>query len=937
MRWVASTIDALGHITSYGYDALNRQLSVTDALNQTTSFAYDKVGDVVSVTDALGRTTSYTYDNLNRQVATTDALGQTKLVAYDAVNNVVGLTDKLGQVTSFTYDTLNRRTKITDPLGHAQTTVYDSVGNTLSITDGLGNKTAYTYDALNRNVKVTDAKGGITSTNYDAVGNLVQIADSVGNATNYAYDALDRLITDTNQLGFSRHYTYDAVGNEVEMVDRNGRKTTYGYDNLNRNTSENWIDSTRASVRAIGYTYDAVGRLITESDPDSQYTFGYDAVDRITSIDNTGTTGSPAVVFTYAYDAVSNLISVAERINGTNSGQTNYTYDLLNRTTRITQSGTGVQSKRVDLTYNKVDLMTSLTRFSDLGGMNLVATTSYTYNNNQKLVQLAHTKGATNLDSFDYTYDSANRLTKIASTLDGSVDYTYDATNQLTGADYNTSQTDEAYTYDANGNRTNGGYQTGTNNQLLTDGHYTYQYDREGNRTQRTEIATGKVTEYVWDYHDRLTSVLFKDASGTVTKTISYTYDVNNQRIGKKIDGVVAERYVYDGANIALVFDGAGVQTHRYLYGAGVDQILADERGGTVVSALSGAEVWALVDNLGTVRDVVDSSGVVLNHINYDSFGKIVNQSNPSVVFRYGYTGREQDNETGLDYYRARYYDSAVGRFISEDPIGFNAGDANLTRYVGNSPTNFIDPDGYKGVPPTPKTTPTITPVPKITPAIPKTTPGILPKILPFLKKLPFGQLINILDTEPVLDSPNRERDAINQSQPVPDPNCSVEERKKEEEKRKKKCKSGKFLYRGDSRNPYEATQETGEVIFVNGFTPRGTNANFENHVNFKPQDTAFISTSKDKQVGIDYATDFRKREGYLYLICDPGEALGKNIRRDAQTIYNNKKYGGRHPFAYQKEIAFKGGIPTEYVINATHYSQNQKSGSVFFNPNYNP
>jgi hypothetical protein len=91
------------------------------------------------------------------------------------------------------------------------------------------------------------------------------------------------------------------------------------------------------------------------------------------------------------------------------------------------------------------------------------------------------------------------------------------------------------------------------------------------------------LTSSNWDYRNRLSSVVFKDAGGNVVKSIAYTYDVSDRRISKKIDGVVAERYVYDGENIALVFDGAGVQTHRYLYGAGVDQILADERGGSVV------------------------------------------------------------------------------------------------------------------------------------------------------------------------------------------------------------------------------------------------------------------------------------------------------------------------------------------------------------------
>jgi RHS repeat-associated protein len=300
------------------------------------------------------------------------------------------------------------------------------------------------------------------------------------------------------------------------------------------------------------------------------------------------------------------------------------------------------------------------------------------------LQTLTHKHGGNTLASYGLTYDNANRIIQSSGT-DGTQDYSYESTNQLTVATH-TTQTDEAYSYDANGNRTNSGSSTGTNNQLLTDGTYNYEYDGEGNRTKRTEIGTGKVTEYVWDYRNRLTSVLFKDAGGNVTKTIQYTYDVNDRRIGKQIDGVTTERYVYDGSNIALVFDGTGTQTHRYLYGVGVDQVLADERGGTVV--------WALSDNQGTVRDIVDGNGTILNNVVYDSFGQVVSQSDATVEFRYGYTGREQDNETGLDYYRARYYDASNGRFISEDPLGFSAGDSNLTRYVGNNVVNFVDPSG---------------------------------------------------------------------------------------------------------------------------------------------------------------------------------------------------------------------------------------------------
>jgi RHS repeat-associated protein len=96
-------------------------------------------------------------------------------------------------------------------------------------------------------------------------------------------------------------------------------------------------------------------------------------------------------------------------------------------------------------------------------------------------------------------------------------------------------------------------------------------------------------------------------------------------------------------------------------------------------------------------QDLLDGNGAIISHISYDSFGRVISNTG-NIDFRYGYTGREADSETGLDYYRARYYDSEVGGFISEDPIGFSAGDTNLRRYVGNSPTNFVDPSGLDAV-----------------------------------------------------------------------------------------------------------------------------------------------------------------------------------------------------------------------------------------------
>jgi RHS repeat-associated protein len=104
-----------------------------------------------------------------------------------------------------------------------------------------------------------------------------------------------------------------------------------------------------------------------------------------------------------------------------------------------------------------------------------------------------------------------------------------------------------------------------------------------------------------------------------------------------------------------------------------------------------------LTDHLGTVRDLVNNNGGVVNHFTYDSFGKVLSASG-TVDTRYKFTGREFDQETGLYYYRARYFDANVGRFIGQDPIGFNAGDSNLYRYVGNKSINHTDPTGLYGV-----------------------------------------------------------------------------------------------------------------------------------------------------------------------------------------------------------------------------------------------
>jgi RHS repeat-associated protein len=521
--------------------------------------------------------------------------------------------------------------------------------------------------------------------------NIIVVTDSLNNRTNFNYDARSRLISEVNALNKTRSYIYNAVITLTSRTDRLNRTIQFEYDDLNRLKKETWVGTTQQ----VNLVYDLVGNLQSITDLFSTLTYAYDNQNRVKTVNNTGTPNFPAVILTQTYDTNSNQLKLTDTINAQLKGTEAYTYDAINRLTQVTQTGIGVVNKRANFTYNPIYQMETLKRYADLTGTLLVATSTYSYDPMSRLTQLAHTQGATptSLNTYTYGYDAASRIIQMTS-VDGTNTYSYDNTDQLTAATYS-GQSNETYGYDLNGNRTNAGYQTTSNNRLQTDGTYNYTYDDEGNLTQRTTIATNEGTEYTWDYRNRLTQVTVKNAAQTNIKQVNFTYDALNRRIEKKVDPdgsgpnpSTIERFIYDRDHIKLVFNGSNTLIRRYLHGPNIDQILADED--VVPKQIS----WPLSDHQGTVRDWVNNSGVIQNHIRYDSFGKIVSQTAPASTPRFAYTGREWDGEIGLYFYRARYYDAIVGRFIGEDPIGFSAGDANLYRYVSNEPTWFVDPFG---------------------------------------------------------------------------------------------------------------------------------------------------------------------------------------------------------------------------------------------------
>jgi RHS repeat-associated protein len=153
----------------------------------------------------------------------------------------------------------------------------------------------------------------------------------------------------------------------------------------------------------------------------------------------------------------------------------------------------------------------------------------------------------------------------------------------------------------------------------------------------------------------------------------------------------VPTRFAYDGQNVWADLDGSNNLQVRYLYGDGVDQILAR----IVSNGQPNAGVaWYLADRLGSVRDLENgSSQAVGDHLDYDGYGNTTETQAP-YGDRFKYTARENDADTGLNYNRSRYYSSTLGRWISKDPIGFSAHDPNLYRYVLNAPSINLDPSG---------------------------------------------------------------------------------------------------------------------------------------------------------------------------------------------------------------------------------------------------
>ncbi len=715
---VLSTTDELGHITTYTYDASNNVTSVSQPLNSnqtaTTSFTYNSFGEPLTATDPLGNTTTNTYDThgnllsvttpapnsstpasvtqfaydsqgeltqitdpLNHVttltytpaglIATiTDAQQNVTTYQYDAHGNRTAVIDALQHQTSFAYDALDRLTTITYPDQTTASFAYDSRGRRTSITDQNGNVTTYTYDDADRLTQVKDAANNVTQYAYDAENNLLSITDANSHTTSFSYDAFGRVTQATFPSTLTETYLYDATGNLVSKTDRTGHSILYVYDALNRLTHKAYPDST-----GVDYIYDLAGKIKQVTDPTGTYGFAFDNMGRLigTTTQYSFLPGTPPPTFSnsYAYDAASNRTSLALPDGTTNT----YAYDTLNRLTNLTNSLTG----QFGFGYDTLSRRTGLTQPN---GVN----TSYSYDPLSRLLSILHKTGATTIDGASYSYDNAgNRTAKTNQLNNVTEQYAYDAIYQLKQVTQGTTTT-ESYTYDAVGNRLSSlgmaSYSYNSSNELTSTPNLSFSYDNNGSTLSKTN--SGAMTQYAWDFENRLSSVILPGSGQTVT----FKYDPFGRRIQKSSSSGTTN-YLYDGPNSIEELNAVGAIVARYTQAEGVDEPLAQVRSG--VNSFYGQ------DGLGSVTSLISSTGSVANTYDYDSFGNLLISSG-TTVNPFQYTGRDFDPETGLGYYRARYYDPTEGRFLSEDPLRFSGGGPDFYAYVNNSPTNFLDSFG---------------------------------------------------------------------------------------------------------------------------------------------------------------------------------------------------------------------------------------------------
>ncbi|HEY0762426.1 MAG TPA: RHS repeat-associated core domain-containing protein [Pyrinomonadaceae bacterium] len=649
-----------GQVTTYHYDGRGNLLSTTNALNETTTLTYGPNGLLASVSDALGHTSRIEYDAQGNISAQIDALNNRTTIEYDGIGRPTAIVDPLGRRSEATYDARDRLITFTDPSGAVTRFEYDNNGNRTAVIDALNHKWTQTYDAKGRLTSATDPLNRVTRFFYNASDEIVRAITPSGRTVQYTYDVRGMRSTVTDPSGGVVTFKYDSNGRLAGVRDQRGNVTTFLFDELQRligmrdplgrlssivyDNGGNVARTVDRLGRLTQYTYDVLNRPTHISYPDAEVNFQYNAAGLPSQVSDTQG-GS----ITWAYDAANQLTAET-----TGQGEVHYTYNASGQRLSMTAADRQPVSYGYDAAgrlqtiqqgtetythgYDQLSRRTSLLRPNGV-------TTTYAYDAVGRISRLSHSNASNQaLEDYQYGYTIDNEISSVVSL-------------SAPGA--------------APAEKTSGPADAA--NRVRQFGSNSYDFNAVGQTTQKTN-ASG-TTQYNWDARGRMTGATLPTGA-----SVNYTYDVFGRRTSRSAGGVTTQ-FLHDGSEVVLDRENGGNPVD-YLNGAGVDEHLRQS------SVVSGT-LYPLQDHLGSIGALTDVGGNVVERMQYEPFGG----GSGSTLTRYGYAGRERDGATGLLYYRARWYDSEQGRFLSEDPAGLAVG-LNLYTYAGNNPIFYNDPFG---------------------------------------------------------------------------------------------------------------------------------------------------------------------------------------------------------------------------------------------------
>ena len=649
---IAST-DANGNLTTFEFDERNLLVRVNAPLLAISRFELDESGDRVKETDPENKVIEREYDDRRRLEAEIVAGDRTEF-GYDGNGNLTSIDRPETPAWLRTYDGADRLKTVEDPNGGVTEYFYDGNGNLTSQVDAELKETLFEYNDLNRLTLKTLADGAVATYDaYDENGNLTQRTDPNGTVFALSYDELDRLVT------------LD-LPNELDIGAMRKRQFTYDRNNNLRGVTESRIgaDATTLVPVTASRTYDDFDRLSTVTDRwGTTVLYGYDDNGNRTSVTGDGLSAI------YRYDALNRMETVTSGL-----GVTEYEYYKNSRLKSVNYPNGAVAEYTWDLS-NRLDTIDNRVNLA------LVSRFDYAYDGNgNRILQLEERTGDPE-ETTTYSYDLLDRL-EVVVYPDQETTYTYDGVGNrraeqsvLTGDSGDPPAeflVDRIYSY-------NDRHQVEQVENLATDGAtVTYGYDPNGNQISRASTTDG-VTSFTFDVFNRMTEV---EKAGEILGI--YLYDERDLRIEKTSPEGTA-RYVYDDLSVLTrTLDGSKT---KYYYGP--DRLLG------VDDPTEGTGFY-LQDALRSVVDITRSDGSLMASYKYDAWGnyreEVDSGANP-----FGFTGHEHDDETGLIYAKARFYDPELGLFLSEDPADDNyANPPSLHKYLYSfqNPQKYIDLDG---------------------------------------------------------------------------------------------------------------------------------------------------------------------------------------------------------------------------------------------------